>query len=134
MLLSYPCPALPLRVCAVSQWVNHTLGRYWSFVLSYNAIFCSWLDNPLYIVLFAGYLQQMFDIPDAAMFVIKYIALLATVGLNIVGIEAVSWLSVVFTVIVFIPFLTEPFMVTYHPAVSAVQRRIQRPYCLSQLW
>ncbi len=98
------------------QWVNHTLGRYWSFVLSYNAIFCSWLDNPLYIVLFIQYVQQMFpSVSSGTIYVLQYVALLATVALNIIGLEAVSALSVIFTVLVFVPFFTEPFMVTYHP-------------------
>jgi hypothetical protein len=96
-------------------WVLTGLGPIAGFVNSANMMVSAVCNLPLYPVLFASYVQQLF--PSAStgvLWAVKAAGVAMAVGLNVVGIEAVAGSTAVMTALVQLPFVLIP-------VVAAVQ-------------
>lgn len=89
-------------------WVYEALGPTAGFISAFNSFCSNICDLPVYLVLFADYLTSYFQLSWWAIFGIKLTILCAVVVCNIVGMEAVSVVSIFFTVAILAPFFVEP--------------------------
>lgn len=90
-------------------WVVKGLGPTLGFVNAANSLVSALCNLPLYPSLFSSYLQQLFpDMTSGALFAVRLASLILTLGLNAVGIEAVTTTNTIFTVIVLTPFIVMP--------------------------
>eukprot|EP01138_Halocafeteria_seosinensis_P008386 gb/GECG01008569.1/.p1 GENE.gb/GECG01008569.1/~~gb/GECG01008569.1/.p1 ORF type:complete len:670 (+),score=59.03 gb/GECG01008569.1/:1-2010(+) len=97
-------------------WVYEALGPYWGFVNAVNSVASNVCDLPLYPVLYATYLSRFFHFGNAIEWVVKALALLLVVVLNVLGMEAVADSSLIFTIAVLLPFAVEPFFQAPDPS------------------
>lgn len=98
------------------MWVQEALGPFWGFLSAFNALVANLCDLPAYPVLYTYYLKQYFHLSDAVDWSLKLVTLAIVVALNVRGMEAVTLVSLIFTVIVLSPFLIQPFMVAPDPS------------------
>ena len=93
-------------------WTRRAFGDHTSFVVSLLLIFNQLTDICLYPTLVAAYFPQLF--PDQMtcwwQYGIKLIAMVITVVLNIVGIDALSASAALLTVVILAPFAILPIV------------------------
>ena len=96
-------------------WVLRALGPRWGFVNGLLLVFQQCTDVCLYPTLLAAYCGQLWPLlPDAALYAIKLASLLAALALNVVGVDALSASSALFSLVIMLPFVLLP-------AVAAAQ-------------
>jgi len=102
--------AFPSNGGAVT-WGVEGLGPLLGFVNAANSIASALCNLPLYPVMFASYIQNLLPgISAGALWAIQLGGLVLTVGLNVLGIEAVSVAGTVFSVLVQTPFILMPIV------------------------
>jgi amino acid transporter len=93
-------------------WVRRAFGPRASFVNGMLLVLNQVTDICLYPTLVAAYFQELFPsaVTDAGAYGIKLGALMITVGLNVIGIEALSASAALLTTIILAPFLVLPIV------------------------
>lgn len=93
-------------------WVFESLGPYWGFINGANSLLSNLFDLPIYPVLFAEYVAQVWPWAEGGVqkWILKACALAIVVALNCRGLEIVALTSIGFTLFVLAPFCVEPFL------------------------
>lgn len=91
-------------------WVKRGLGDFAGWMNAYNSLFSNMLDLPTYPVLLSSYVQSTLlpDLTPLHAWMVRLTALACVIAVNARGINAVSKLSFVFTLVVVPPFLLQP--------------------------
>ena len=96
-------------------WVRRALGARWGFVNGLLLVFQQCTDVCLYPTLLAAYCGQLWpQLPPFALYLVKLASVLAALALNVVGVDALSASSTLFSVVIMLPFVLLP-------AVAAAQ-------------
>ena len=88
-------------------WVKKALGRFWGFQTGWSFTLCTIVDTAVYLVLAVGYLEWAIGIElSPVQSWLICIGLSVVFGLlNVKGIEALGFSSIVFVIITLLPFL-----------------------------
>jgi amino acid transporter len=100
------------------QFAMTALGPFWGWMAAYNNLMTQLFDVPVYPVLFAAYVRDLGGWSQNSWedWCVKGGALALVLAFNVVGMELVSTASAVFTLLMLMPFLVEPFLVHQHPS------------------
>jgi amino acid transporter len=93
-------------------WTRRAWGTKTSFVVSMLLVSNQIVDLGLYPALVAAYFQQLFPnaITPWVAYAIKIASLVLTVGLNVLGVDALSAAAAVLTVVILTPFVVLPIV------------------------
>ncbi|KAL6068795.1 Amino acid permease [Balamuthia mandrillaris] len=87
-------------------WVQRSLGNFWGFQEGYYHWINTLTDNALYPIMFSDYLYRLTgDLGEGWAWLIRLAVIIGISTLNLLGIEMVGHLSIVFGVFVLSPFV-----------------------------
>eukprot|EP01120_Amphizonella_sp_Union-15-10_P009387 TRINITY_DN3541_c0_g2_i1.p1 TRINITY_DN3541_c0_g2~~TRINITY_DN3541_c0_g2_i1.p1 ORF type:complete len:482 (+),score=58.60 TRINITY_DN3541_c0_g2_i1:88-1533(+) len=89
-------------------WVQRAFGDFGGWMNGYNNVFCNMIDISLYPVIFVEALSPYnFNLTTWELWLIKFGLILFVAAINIRGINMVAYALILFSVIIFVPFLVE---------------------------
>ena len=86
------------------QWVHRGLGPFYSFINSWNCVLCNLFDNALYPNLLSYSIISYFPQFKTYAYTIKFITLSLITIVNILGIELVTKVCYLLSLLVMLPF------------------------------
>ncbi len=93
------------------HWVTRALGRRWGFINGYLLVIQQATDICMYPTLIASYVSSIYPaIGHTSLYAVKAAAVLLSVILNIVGVDALSASAAVLTAIIMLPFALLPIV------------------------
>lgn len=87
------------------KWCQRALGEFWGFQAGWWRTLSLYVDSSVYIVLTVGYISTFLNLNTFTTWLLGFVIICIFTYVNIVGIELVGWVSVVFSIIVLIPFI-----------------------------
>lgn len=87
-------------------YAKKMFGEFWSFQVGWWAAASYYLCSATYVVLAVDYLSTIFSFSDTTAIIIKLAIILFFTVINLMGLEEVSIMSIIFSVIIFIAFAT----------------------------
>jgi len=88
-------------------WVTRAFGDFWGWFNSHNSMLANFFDNALFPVIFVDYINQIYDLSFWESWAIKLTIIVAIVILNLIGLDMVSWVSVLLTCAILCPLALE---------------------------
>jgi amino acid transporter len=85
-------------------WAREGLGEFWGWQVGFWGTFSTWLQQAMYVVLVAGYMEKFIPLSEAGSFGIKLLMILIFTVINLLGIREVSQVSTVLSVAVILGF------------------------------
>lgn len=85
-------------------WAREGLGEFWGWQVGFWGTFSTWLQQAMYVVLVAGYMEKFIPMSPAGSFAIKLLMILVFTVVNLLGIQEVSRVSTVLSVAVILGF------------------------------
>ena len=86
-------------------WAREGLGEFWGWQVGFWGTIGTWLQQAMYVVLVAGYMQKFIPMSDTASFGVKLVMIGIFTGVNLLGIKEVSRLSTVLSIAVILGFI-----------------------------
>eukprot|EP01128_Nolandella_sp_AFSM9_P002590 TRINITY_DN12960_c0_g1_i1.p1 TRINITY_DN12960_c0_g1~~TRINITY_DN12960_c0_g1_i1.p1 ORF type:complete len:562 (-),score=79.66 TRINITY_DN12960_c0_g1_i1:132-1817(-) len=86
-------------------WIDRAFGKFWAFQIAWLQTIARIIDLALYPVIFTQYFRQVVSLPGWASPLLNLVVVVASVILNILGIEAMGVMSIVLSVLSLSPFL-----------------------------
>ena len=91
-------------------WVKEALGEFWGFLMGWWGTISIYLSNAVYVVLIVGYAEKFIPMTDTQSFIVKVCIVLIFTVVNLLGLEEVSLLSTIFSVIILTAFAAVMFV------------------------
>lgn len=85
-------------------WAREGLGEFWGWQVGFWGTFSTWLQQAMYVVLVAGYMEKFIPLTPAGSFGIKLLMILIFTVINLLGIREVSQVSTVLSIAVLVGF------------------------------
>ena len=85
-------------------WAKEGLGEFWGWQVGFWGTIGTWLQQAMYVVLVAGYMEKFIPLTPAGSFGIKLIMILVFTVINLLGIREVSQVSTVLSIAVIAGF------------------------------
>jgi amino acid transporter len=122
-------------------WAREGLGEFWGWQVGFWGTFSTWLQQAMYVVLVAGYMEKFIPMSPAGAFGVKLLIILIFTVVNLLGIQEVSRVSTILSIAVLFGFAVvavvgfanwhynpvEPFM----PAESSVIESLGGSICIA---
>jgi amino acid transporter len=122
-------------------WAREGLGEFWGWQVGFWGTFSTWLQQAMYVVLVAGYMEKFIPLTPASSFGVKLLMILIFTIINLLGIREVSKVSTIlslavilgFTVVAVVGFANwqynpiEPFM----PSESGILDSLGGSICIA---
>ena len=102
-------------------WVKENLGRYWGFQAGWWYYLMSIVDTAVYLVLAMGYINSFLDLSPLHEWLLSLVFIVLFAYLNIIGLEVVGYISLVFTVVILVPFIAVTAVGFTHMTVNPFQ-------------
>ena len=124
-------------------WAREGLGEFWGWQVGFWGTFSTWLQQAMYVVLVAGYMEKFIPLTPVSSFAVKLFMILVFTVVNLLGIKEVSQVSTVLSIAVLLGFTVvavvgfahwqynpvEPFM----PAESGLVDSLGGSICIA-IW
>jgi len=85
-------------------WTKEGLGEFWGWQVGFWGTIGTWLQQAMYVVLVAGYLEKFFHLTPAADMAVKLLMIGIFTGINLLGIKEVSKVSTVLSIAIIVGF------------------------------
>jgi amino acid transporter len=85
-------------------WAKEGLGEFWGWQVGFWGTIGTWLQQAMYVVLVAGYMEKFINLTPATSFAVKIVMILIFTGINLLGIQEVSRVSTVLSIAVIAGF------------------------------
>jgi amino acid transporter len=85
-------------------WAREGLGEFWGWQVGFWGTFSTWLQQAMYVVLVAGYMEKFIHLTPAGSFAVKLLMILIFTVVNLLGIREVSQVSAVLSIAVILGF------------------------------
>lgn len=85
-------------------WTKKLFGEFWAFQAGWWVAISYYVCGSTYVVLSVDYLSTLMDLNNAQAICIKLAIIIVFTVINLMGLKEVSWLSIVFAVIILIAF------------------------------
>lgn len=85
-------------------WAKEGLGEFWGWQVGFWGTIGTWLQQAMYVVLVAGYMEKFISLSPASSFAIKLTMILVFTVINLLGIREVSQVSTVLSIAVIAGF------------------------------
>lgn len=85
-------------------WIKEALGPFWGYCAGFWRTWIWYLNEGILIVLAMDYTASFFNLSRPAYLVVTAAILAVIAWVNIVGIQAVKWVSVAFLILIMVPF------------------------------
>lgn len=85
-------------------WAKEGLGEFWGWQVGFWGTFSTWLQQAMYVVLVAGYMEKFIPLAPAGCLMIKLLMILIFTVVNLLGIREVSQVSTVLSIAVLVGF------------------------------
>lgn len=85
-------------------WAREGLGEFWGWQVGFWGTFSTWLQQAMYVVLVAGYMEKFIPMSPAAAFGVKLLIILIFTVVNLLGIQEVSRISTILSIAVLFGF------------------------------
>jgi len=85
-------------------WAKEGLGEFWGWQVGFWGTIGTWLQQAMYVVLVAGYMEKYIALTPVTSFIVKLVMILIFTGINLMGIKEVSRVSTVLSIAVIAGF------------------------------
>lgn len=85
-------------------WAKEGLGEFWGWQVGFWGTIGTWLQQAMYVVLVAGYMEKFIPLTPASSFAIKLTMILVFTIINLLGIREVTQVSTVLAIAVIAGF------------------------------
>lgn len=85
-------------------WAREGLGEFWGWQVGFWGTFSTWLQQAMYVVLVAGYMEKFIPMTPAESYGVKLLMILIFTVVNLLGIREVSRVSTVLSIAVLAGF------------------------------
>jgi amino acid transporter len=85
-------------------WAKEGLGEFWGWQVGFWGTIGTWLQQAMYVVLVAGYMEKFIHLTPVTAYVVKIGMILIFTGINLLGIKEVSRVSTVLSIAVLAGF------------------------------
>lgn len=85
-------------------WAKEGLGEFWGWQVGFWGTIGTWLQQAMYVVLVAGYMEKFIPLTPATSFAIKLLMILIFTVINLLGIKEVSQVSTILSIAVIVGF------------------------------
>ncbi len=85
-------------------WIKKALGPFWGYCAAFWRTWIWYLNEGILLVLAMDYISSFFNLSRPAYLIVVALIMIAIAIVNIIGLEAVGWVSVGFLVLIMVPF------------------------------
>ena len=85
-------------------WAREGLGEFWGWQVGFWGTIGTWLQQAMYVVLVAGYIEKFLSLTAVTSLVVKLLMILIFTVINLLGIREVSRVSTILSIAVIIGF------------------------------
>jgi len=85
-------------------WAKEGLGEFWGWQVGFWGTIGTWLQQAMYVVLVAGYIEKFIPLTEAASYGVKIMMIVIFTVINLLGIKEVSRISTILSIAVIAGF------------------------------
>lgn len=102
-------------------WAREGLGEFWGWQVGFWGTIGTWLQQAMYVVLVAGYIEKFIPLTNVTSFMVKIMMILIFTVINLLGIKEVSRVSTILSIAVIVGFTVVAVVGLSHWQYNPVQ-------------